>query len=172
MLEHFQLICSLIAIVISIVAIFLSVRASRKAGKIAEQGNNIQREMANLQNASVELEMRGMIEEARRQVGALVVANSELITKDDSLLRDDEKKQKRLLRQTIETAIQGHINSCEEACMKYLDGKVDKVRFKKTFQVEIRQMVENEEHRRFFDPVTSHYKAILKVYEEWENPER
>ena len=53
--------------------------------------------------------------------------------------------------------------------MKYLDGKVDKVRFKKTYNREIRQLV--EENQEDYKEVKNIYEATLKVYKEWNNKE-
>ena len=72
----------------------------------------------------------------------------------------------------FDLAIENNLNAYEEACAKYLDNKVDKVRFKKTYISEIRQVVENVELKKYFDAVSSKYKAILKVYYEWENHEK
>ena len=55
---------------------------------------------------------------------------------------------------------------------KYLDEKIDKVRFKKSYHTEIRQLVESEKLQSYFNPVTSKFKGILKVYDEWNNLEK
>ena len=64
------------------------------------------------------------------------------------------------------------INAYEEACAKYLDKKVDRKRFQKMYRVEVPQLVEKPELKDYFDAITSRYKAILKVYEMWENAEK
>jgi len=70
------------------------------------------------------------------------------------------------------SAEQSLVNAYDHACSKYIDGKVDKARFKKNYQIEIRQLVQNEDLKHRFDPITSSHRPILNVYEEWENPER
>lgn len=72
----------------------------------------------------------------------------------------------------FKAAVESNINAYEEACAKYIDNKYDRKRFKKIYQISLRQLVENPQHKPYFDGVTSRYKAILKVYSEWENPER
>ena len=76
-----------------------------------------------------------------------------------------------ILKQAFETARELNLNAYDEACSKYLDKKVDRERFKRNYHVEIRQLVENPVNREKFDGVTSKYKCILKVYEEWNNLE-
>jgi len=60
----------------------------------------------------------------------------------------------------------------EDGCAKYLDEKIDKDRFKKTYQVEIRNLLEANDLKAYFDPHSSRYKAIIKVYSAWENLEK
>jgi len=85
---------------------------------------------------------------------------------------DDVDGTNKLLSKALDTANERNLNAYEEACAKYLDKKVDKERFKKNYHVEIRQLVENENNKSKFDANTSHYKAILKVYDEWNNYEK
>ncbi len=40
------------------------------------------------------------------------------------------------------------------------------------YKDEIRNLVHDEEFKKYFDGVTSTYKAILKVYREWEDLEK
>ena len=77
-----------------------------------------------------------------------------------------------VLTQALNSAIEQNLNAYDEACAKYLDNKVDKERFKKNYHVEIRQLVENQSYKDKFDPNTSPYKGILKVYREWNDLEK
>lgn len=71
------------------------------------------------------------------------------------------------------SALEDLLNHYERACMLYIDGKIDKERFKKEYSTEIRNLVEKGEYKeRYFPPHTSKYKAILKVYDSWENLEK
>ena len=73
------------------------------------------------------------------------------------------------LKQALKTAQEQNLNAYEEACAKYLDGKVDKERFKKNYSVEIRQLVEKYSEKY---GATTPYKATIKVYNEWNNLEK
>lgn len=58
-------------------------------------------------------------------------------------------------------------NAYEDACAKYLDGKIDKDRFKKMYQFEIQRMVQDETQKEFYDTVTTPYASTIAVYKEW-----
>lgn len=73
--------------------------------------------------------------------------------------------------QRFKSTIESLLNTYEEACGKYNDKKIDIKRFKKTYNREIRQLVENKDFEKYFNSVTSPYQAILKVYNEWNHIE-
>ena len=110
------------------------------------------------------------------------------ISKDAINLPDEESK--KLL---INMAYEDFLNAYDEACAKYLEEKndeeksentelnkdeesnlnvEDKIRFKKTYNSEIRKVVENENSKRHLDPITTNYRSLLKVYSEWNNLEQ
>jgi hypothetical protein len=67
--------------------------------------------------------------------------------------------------------VEGYINALDAACQFYIDGKIDKVRFKKAYQAEIRDAVREPSHEEYFR--TGHrFHALMKLFEEWENPEK
>lgn len=149
--ETAALIISGISLLIAIGAIFCSSRASKKANTIAENQKMISQ-------GQIELQIYQMISQTKRDV--LDIA---LKVKDGN---------SDIVRQAFESARELNLNAYEEACAKYLDGKVDKKRFKKNYHVEIRNLVENDNNKDKFDGVTSKYKCILEVYEEWNNLEK
>jgi len=70
-------------------------------------------------------------------------------------------------------ALEDYINKYERACMLFLDEKIDPERFKREYRTEIRRLVEEGDYKeRYFPAHSSKFKAILKVYEEWENQEK
>lgn len=86
------------------------------------------------------------------------------------VLTDDEKRHVRAIDARRASSLEAVANAYEIACSQYIDGKVDQERFKKTFFVEIRQLVENPEtsFQRLFHPEgISRFKAIWRVYHEW-----
>ena len=87
-------------------------------------------------------------------------------------ISDEEKETLKIYDKNLDSSIESMLNTYDDACAKYLDKKIDKIRFKKTFHVEIRNLIENTDLKKYFDPVNSRYKPILKVYNEWENHEQ
>jgi len=162
-----------ISTIFSFFALLLSIIASRKADKTIKKNTKLAEENTKLENASVELEIRNLIKEARKELESKI---SELRfyqekEKNKTLTPDDKIKLDIVIDQ-CQNAKQEYINSYEEACSKYLDGKIDKERFKKTYVVELRNILDNKSLESFFSSPASPYKAILKVYDEWENHEK
>lgn len=131
-------------------SVIFSYRASKKANSIAEDQRMISQ-------GQIELQIHQIISQTKRDL--LDIA---LKIQDDSSV---------IIQQAFETARELNLNAYEEACSKYLDSKVDKERFKKNYHIEIRQLVESKSNKDKFDAVTSKYKCILAVYNEWNNLE-
>lgn len=149
--EMTAIIVSVISALISIVSIIFSHRASKKVNSIAAEQKMISQ-------GQIELEIHQMISQTKRDVLDIALKI--------------QGNQTDIVQQAFETAREMNLNAYEEACSKYLDGKVDKERFKKNYHVEIRQLVENANNKDKFNAVTSKYKCILAVYAEWNNLEK
>ena len=143
----------IIAVAVSVVGLGLSIWSiikARSAHKIAQ--------------GQIELNIHQLLNQAKKDEMEISI----LIAEKSS---DNSSNMKSIILSALNTAIERTLNAYEEACAKYLDGKVDKERFKKNYHIEIRQLVENENHKKYFDSTTSAYKAILKVYKEWNDLE-
>lgn len=149
--ERTAIIVSVISVLISIVSIIFSYHAAKKANSIAAEQKMISQ-------GQIELEIHQMISQTKRDVLDIALK-----------IQGDQTG---IVQQAFETAREMNLNAYDEACSKYLDGKVDKERFKKNYHVEIRQLVENTNNKDKFDAVTSKYKCILAVYDEWNNLEK
>lgn len=73
--------------------------------------------------------------------------------------------------QIVKVSIEELLNSYEEACAKYIDKKVDKKRFKKLYYDEIKNVVESQELKNYYN-VGSKYCTTKKVYNNWCNLEK
>ena len=138
-----------IAVAISVIGLALSVWSTikaRSAHKIAQ--------------GQIELNIHQLLTQAKKDEMEISILIAEKCSNDNS-------EMKTIILSALDTAVERTLNAYEEACAKYLDGKVDKERFKKNYHIEIRQLVENKNHKKHFDSTTSAYKAILKVYKEW-----
>lgn len=136
-----------IGLLISIISI---IKAS-KAHKIAQ--------------GQIELNIHQLLNQTKKDVMEVSLLIAEKTTNNDQAMKD-------ILKQALNTANERNLNAYEEACAKYLDNKVDKERFKKNYNIEIRQLVEDKNNKDKFNATTSPYKAIIKVYKEWNDLEK
>lgn len=88
---------------------------------------------------------------------------------EDTLSRT--KPENQYSNQSVKVAIEQLLNSYEEACAKYIDCKIDKERFRKSYFNEIKDIVECDDLKQYFS-FGSSYDAIKKVYDEWFNLEK
>ena len=70
-----------------------------------------------------------------------------------------------------ESALEDFCNAYDEACMKYIDNKIDKGRFKKAYERELRNLVESPKTKERYATSQTRFHATLKVYNEWYNLE-
>ncbi len=141
------------SILISICAIILAYISSKKV----EKSNS----------AEVELAINERITNTKEKIIDFT-KNIELSRKKKT---SSKNKKMILFEKQLNSLIENNLNAYEEGCAKYIDKKIDKVRFKKTYKTEIKNLVEHKDYNKYFDAVTSQYKGILKVYKEWENLE-
>lgn len=127
---------------ISIIAVIISIISLNQSNKSA--------------HGQIEIDIRNMITSARNRYEDLILNN-----RDDSIYR-----------LIVKSSLENLINVYDEACAKYLDSKVDKVRFKKLYYTEIKKLVENKDTKPYYDTIDSKFQTTIKVYEEWNNLEK
>jgi len=152
--EILTIIISLAAFVCSIIAIILANKSSTSSNEIA---------------------LRSFIEQTRNNYVSQAAMIAPLISKEsNNSLSSEDRSTLTILRSNFKASVESWLNAYEEACAKYLDKKTDRVRFKKQYREEIKALVESKDSciSCFFDPIKSRYKAILKVYKEWEDLEK
>lgn len=154
---------SLIVSILSLLVAAYATYSSSKAKAKSEEANKSA-------EASVEISVLGAITSTKEKIMDCSESMEELLAKKN--LTADEKRLLDLKQKRFNVAIENNLNAYEEACAKYLDNKIDKVRFQKNYVTEIRNLVENKNYEKYFDAVKSRYKAILKVYQEWNNYEK
>ena len=142
--------------VIALAALFLSIFSVYKSCKASSLANNLTNESNMLTKGQVELQIREMISSAKYRY-----------TEIGCKFLEDTKKAKDYANHFIEAAYEDVLNAYDEACTKYLDDKIDKERFKKTYYNEIKNLVECEDTKASYVPPQTRYKATLKVYNEW-----
>jgi glycerol kinase len=152
-----------ISVFLAAAAIIISVIAYFKANNTATRANEIAL-------GNIELYISERITNTKEKVSDVSLQMATLLSK--SKKSADDEKVFLIYEKALNTAIENNLNAYEDSCAKYLDNKVDRNRFEKLYKVEIRQLVENDELKDYFDGVTSKYRAILKIYDKWENLEK
>lgn len=148
----------IITLTISVLAILISIASYLRTSSIA---------MGNL-----ELSIRERLSSSKTAVQNSIAQLTPLLSKKNTIgLDPTETLQLQAFEGIYKSCIEDNLNAYEEACAKYLDKKVDRKRFRKTYKTEIKQLVEKTDYNDYFHPTTSRYKAILKVYNSWENLE-
>ena len=170
---------SSISLLVSIIAVVFTNQLSKKANEISEvnlnliqKANEISEVNLNLNHGMLELELRQSIGEATTNLSKLSIEMAPLKVKEENGgITEEERKVLDIFSLSLTTLTQTLLNAYDNGCAKYIDDKIDKDRFKKSFHFEVRNLLASESLKEFFHPTTTRYKAILKVYNEWENLE-
>ena len=176
-IAFWAMIVAAISAIVSIVSVVITAWLSSKANELANRALQID-------HGTAEVELQRLIAEAKREMFDLLLAKIQRGNGDSANL-DSKETQKENQKENpqkssildIDTVAQNFVlesllNAYEVACMKYIDNKIDQDRFKKTYQVEIRRLFEDETTKDRAAGPQSKYWAIKKVHDEWENPER
>lgn len=91
-----------------------------------------------LVQAQVEMQIRERITYARTRYEDLIINHNKEL--------NDE-----LIKMVYESTKEEFLNAYDEACQKYLDGKVDKERFKKSYFIEIQSIVKSVDFKQKYD---------------------
>lgn len=162
----FSAVFALGSLIVAIIALVKSNTYSKNSLDKSEIQNMIS--LGNL-----ELSISERISNSKDKVGDITLIISPLLAKKtNNSLTDDEEATLLAQKKVLESAIENNINAYEDACSKYLDKRIDRKRFKKSYHTEIRQLVESKRLEEYFNPVSSKFRAILKVYDEWNNLEK
>lgn len=153
-----MVILTALAVLVSVIALCVSFKASQKGNNLALAANNLTKTANDMQMAQVEMQIRELISTARSRYEDMAFQ-----------LKDEENKE--LYKAMMNSALEGVLNAYDEACAKYLDGKVDKERFKKLYHDEIRQLVNDEAIQEKYREPQTKFHATVKVYTEWNNLE-
>lgn len=155
--NDWMILANCIIALMAVAAFILSLVSFFRSNKL----NSLQSEVARLQisfaSGQTELTIRIMISDAKDKYLNCAKEYSEKGTTE--------------LKTILDAKLEDLLNAYDEACAKYIDGKIDKDRFKKMYSVEIRQLIENENTKVFYDTVATRFRATLKVYNEWNNLE-
>lgn len=78
---------------------------------------------------------------------------------------------KDITKKLLDSYLEQELNTYDVACAAYIDKKIDRKRFKKTYSTEIQNLFEKGEATKKLLDRAGRYNAIKKVYEDWFNLE-
>ena len=148
-------IIALAALITSIVSLWSSNRAS----KLSE--GEIECQLSTLIRDGINRHIESSIELERYKEACFVKGMSKSEVEDTKLFK--------VLNSNVEANEEGLLNAYEEACAKYLDNKVHRARFQKSYHRQIANLVEQGLFDDKLNKPSSHYKCILIVYNHWYN---
>lgn len=155
-----------IAVLIALVALIVTLIDRKNRKKEIREADRKAERAIKLSEGNIELAIRNSISEGRHRMNTAIKD----LTNFKNLYPDKDPK---TFVKLFYSALEDLLNHYERACMLFLDDKIDKDRFRIEYISEIRNLVEKGEYKeRYFPAHTSKYKAILKVYNEWENLEK
>ncbi len=174
-IETISAIIAGISAIVSVLALIFSIKYSNKSAESAKQANK-QASVANdIAVGQAENELRRDIANAKIRYEDICAEVEEITEgKTPKELSEIDKKKLQPKLKRMNSYIEEYLNAYENACSKYLDKKIDVGRFKKSYVSEIRNLFEPPDNafNKFLHPEgTSRYKALWKVYREWNDLE-
>lgn len=154
-----MVILTALSVCVSVTALCLSYKASTEGNELVKAANELTQTANIVQLGQVEMQLRELIANAKYRYTDAAIQLVEHMDDDFYI-------------QLENTALEEVMNAYDEACAKYLDGKVDKERFKKMYHDEIRQWVEAEKTKTFYQEPQTRYRSTIGVYKEWYDLER
>lgn len=157
-------------LIIAVFALLVSGYAAyqyRKANSLAkqalvksDQALDMQRASLSLAEATLENQLQVSISSAMDKVQQAGLALSN---------KKEEDIDYELFKQAYRVAQENWLNAHDQACMSYLEGKINKATFKRTYNVPIRNIIKEFGPSNFFTPANlSPYQSMLKCFDEWE----
>ncbi len=143
-----------IAIIISIVSLIVSIVNVLMYIKLTIKYNAMVSTQTLTAQGAFETQIRSLISDATKEITHYAI----------ELQREPENS---ILQQAYFTAEEQYRNAYEEACGKYIDGKIDKVRFEKLYKQEIYKLVNDDNQKKFYATNQSTYASTISVYKEW-----
>lgn len=152
------------SLVVAIIALSRSTSANKAASEIS-------REQLRLGHATVEMDLAGHIRDSKHRTEDVYATYGDFLESLPSQVPDSARATYDRVKRLSKAANEGYLNALDNACQKFFDNKVDRVRFVKSWQREMRQTVQDEAYKEYF--VAGHaFHALMRFYDEHENPER
>lgn len=143
-----------VALVVAVLALLVSGYNAYKYSRLTKEYNDMVETQTLTAQGAFEAQIRAMISDATKEVNSYAV----------QVAREPENE---VLRNAYFVAEEMYRNAFEDACAKYIDGKIDRERFRKLYGVEIQKLVNDPEQGSYYATNQSVYASTVAVYKEW-----
>lgn len=144
----------ILALIVAVLALIVAVMNYNKYKTLTIQYNSMVNVQTLTAQGALETQIRSAISEVTHDIVTLAV-------------EVEKNPESKMLQFAYSAAEESYRNAYEDACGKYLDGKIDKERFEKMYQREIRRLVEEEPHKDYYAGLQTPYASTAAVYKEW-----
>lgn len=127
----------------------------------------------NIAMGQAETTLRQNISNTRREFATLSVQISTVRDgkRDTELTKADERRLEPL-EAALRAAVEDNLTAYDDACSKYIDGKIDRVRFRKSYEDEIVHLCrvkEGLQHELMNPSESCRFQTIWAVYRQWKH---
>lgn len=157
-----------VAAIVGFATYYNSKKMRESQSESASRFKEIEEKNLNLNMAQTELHIQELLVNARKLSLDILLEKYKLSTQN----ANQTEEQKAMVESLVSHSLQEILNSYEVACSKYLDNKIDKDRFKKTYTKEITDLFGNKSPYESLLSKTNAFHALKKVNEEWNNLEK
>ncbi len=130
--------------------------------------------MRQFASAAPDIGVLTQINQARMIVANILPKFTELTNrKPNAKLTEREQRQNQDVELAYLQAVEILLNTYDFACRLYLDGSLERGRFRRQYEADVRKLVEEgtDDDKARLAGISSPYKALRAVYEEWFNKE-
>lgn len=156
--------------IVSVLSLLATIFFASRASSAAKSASNTAMGQAETALRTAITVTRQAVRDIGLQIGSFVNGRRR------DQLKADEKRRLEAYERPFNEALEDNLNAYEEACSKYIDNKIDRERFRKSYHREIQNLCEAKEENsmyEFLHPAdTCRFQCIWTVYREWFHHEK
>ena len=145
--EDIEILFTTTSFILAVIDLIWTARLSRKSNRISEDA-------AKAQQAAVEIQLKQEIDRTYAEVQRWM---------DTVAYCNDECSEE--VTDHLDLAVADYRNAYENACSKYLHGMVNAEDFESMYKEDIKRLVTDKEHKKYYQKWDTEYKNTREVYE-------
>lgn len=143
-----------VSLVVSIISLGISIANLVMYIILTHKYNSMVKTQTLTAQGAFETQIRSFISDATKNLNYYAV----------KLSRDPSNE---ILQTAYFNAEEQYRNAYEDACAKYIDGKIDKKRFEKMYKQEINQLVNDPKQKEYYATNQTTFSSTISVWKEW-----